>query len=148
MILLRTLHRDIARYNELATAEEVQEESGWKLVHGDVFRAPPLPSLLAATLGSGVQILAMSAVTLIFAVLGFLSPAHRGGLLQSMMLVFTFMGVFAVYLSSRLYKVFGGEDWKLTTILTATFYPGIYFTIFFCENLLIWGEKSSGAVPF
>merc|ERR1712036_162794 len=50
MILLRTLHKDIARYNQLATAEEVQEESGWKLVHGDVFRAPPLPSLLAATL--------------------------------------------------------------------------------------------------
>jgi len=40
MILLRTLYRDITRYNELTTAEEAAEETGWKLVHGDVFRRP------------------------------------------------------------------------------------------------------------
>merc|ERR1712007_60535 len=79
---------------------------------------------------------------------GFLSPAHRGGLLQSMMLLFTFMGVTAGYVSSRLYKVFNGEDWKLATLLTAFFYPDIVFVIFFFLNLLIWGQKSSGAVPF
>jgi hypothetical protein len=25
---------------------------------------------------------------------------------------------------------------------------GVCFTIFFCLNILIWGQKSSGAVPF
>merc|ERR1719174_822553 len=64
------------------------------------------------------------------------------------MLLFTFMGVFGGYVSARLYKVFGGEDWKVTTILTATFYPGLFFCVFFFLNLLIWGQKSSGAVPF
>merc|ERR1719401_2223962 len=64
------------------------------------------------------------------------------------MLVFTFMGVFAGYTSARMYKVFGGDDWKLTTLLTAFLFPGIFFTIFFVLNLLIWGQKSSGAVPF
>lgn len=34
MILLRTLHRDIARYNQLDNEEDAQEEFGWKLVHG------------------------------------------------------------------------------------------------------------------
>lgn len=82
MILLRTLYRDITKYNELATAEEAAEETGWKLVHGDVFRKPRFGKLLAVSVGSGVQILGMSVVTLIFALLGFLSPAHRGGLLQ------------------------------------------------------------------
>merc|ERR1719461_311475 len=148
MILLRTLHRDIARYNEHATAEEAQEETGWKLVHGDVFRKPRHARWLAVSVGSGVQILGMSVVTLFFALLGLLSPAHRGGLLQSMMLLFTFMGVFAGYVSSRLYKVFNGTDWKQTTLLTAFFYPGIFFVIFFILNLFIWGQKSSGAVPF
>ncbi len=58
MILMRTLHRDIARYNAAAGAaaggdldaaglvlvdpEEAQEETGWKMVHGDVFRPPHL----------------------------------------------------------------------------------------------------------
>merc|ERR1719461_428222 len=148
MILLRTLHRDITKYNELATAEEAAEETGWKLVHGDVFRRPRFSKLLVVSVGSGVQILGMSIVTLIFALLGFLSPAHRGGLLQSMMLLFTFMGVFAGYTSARLYKVFNGDDWKMATLLTAFLFPGVVFVIFFVLNLLIWGQKSSGAVPF
>ncbi|KAM1223925.1 hypothetical protein ACFX2G_043853 [Malus domestica] len=37
MIMLRTLYRDISKYNELETQEEAQEEPGWKLIHGDVF---------------------------------------------------------------------------------------------------------------
>jgi transmembrane 9 superfamily protein 2/4 len=148
MILLRTLHRDITKYNELASAEEAAEETGWKLVHGDVFRRPRHSKLLVVSVGSGLQILCMSCVTLFFALLGFLSPAHRGGLLQSMMLLFTFAGVVAGYTSSRLYKVFNGEDWKMTTIMTATFYPGVFFTIFFVLDMFIWGQKSSGAVPF
>merc|ERR1712176_1040296 len=148
MILLRTLHRDITQYNELATAEEAKEETGWKLVHGDVFRKPSHSKLLAASVGSGMQILGMSVVVLIFALLGFLSPAHRGGLLQSVMLLFTFMGVLAGYTSARLYKVFNGDDWKMATMMTAFLYPGIVFVIFFVLNLLIWGQKSSGAVPF
>ena len=32
MIMMRTLHRDISAYNQLETAEEAQEETGWKLV--------------------------------------------------------------------------------------------------------------------
>merc|ERR1719386_404102 len=112
MILLRTLHRDIAKYNELATAEEQAEETGWKLVHGDVFRKPPHSVLLSVAVGSGMQILGMSVVTLIFALFGFLSPAHRGGLLQCMMLLFTFMGALAGYTAARACKLFDGDDWK------------------------------------
>merc|ERR1719181_1647047 len=148
MILLRTLYRDITKYNELATAEEAAEETGWKLVHGDVFRKPRFAKLLAVSVGSGAQLLGMSVVTLVFALLGLLSPAHRGGLLQSMMLLFTFMGVFGGYTSARLYKVFGGEDWKMATLLTAFLFPGVFFTVFFILDMFIWGQKSSGAVPF
>merc|ERR1712232_1380068 len=148
MILLRTLYRDITKYNELATAEEAAEETGWKLVHGDVFRKPAHSKLLAVSVGSGVQIFGMSVVTLIFALFGFLSPAHRGALLQSMMLLFTFMGIFAGYASSRMYKVFNGDDWKTATLMTALFFPGVIFVLFFVLNLFIWGQKSSGAVPF
>merc|ERR1719272_1072243 len=104
MILLKTLHRDIAMYNDAASTEEVAEESGWKLVHGDVFRKPHHSKLLAVSVGSGVQIFGMCSVTLVFSLFGFLSPAHRGGVLQSMMLLFTFMGSLAGYTSARMYK--------------------------------------------
>merc|ERR1719359_783524 len=65
-----------------------------------------------------------------------------------MMLLFTFMGSFAGYTAARFYKLWDGDDWKQATLLTAFFYPGITFIIFFFLNLLIWGQKSSGAVPF
>merc|ERR1712113_89016 len=82
--------------------------------------------------------------------MGFLSPAHRGSILQSMMLLFTFMGVLAGYTAARFYKLFNGSDadWKTMTILLALLYPGILFLVFFVLNLFIWGQRSSGAVPF
>lgn len=46
MILVRALRKDIAQYNDPNTLEEAKEESGWKLVHGDVFRPPVSHPLL------------------------------------------------------------------------------------------------------
>ncbi|KAF2920887.1 transmembrane 9 superfamily member 8 [Oryza sativa Japonica Group] len=148
MIMLRTLYRDISRYNQLETEEEAQEETGWKLVHGDVFRPPTNSDLLCVYVGTGVQFFGMLLVTMMFAVLGFLSPSNRGGLMTAMLLIWVLMGLFAGYASSRLYKMFKGSEWKSITLKTAFLFPGIAFGIFFVLNALIWGEKSSGAVPF
>merc|ERR1719158_1874627 len=47
-----------------------------------------------------------------------------------------------------MYKIFGSNDWKIATIFTALLFPGVCFFVFFTLNLFIWGQKSSGAVPF
>lgn len=39
--------------------EDTMEESGWKLVHGDVFRPPQYPMILSSLLGSGIQLFCM-----------------------------------------------------------------------------------------
>ncbi|KAI8846086.1 Endomembrane protein 70-domain-containing protein [Chytridium lagenaria] len=130
MILLRALHKDIARYNQL-DSEDAQEDFGWKLVHGDVFRPPSFPNLFSVLVGSGAQIFYMSLVTLIFAVLGFLSPSSRGSLTTVMLVFYVVFGSFAGYYSARLYKMFGGESWKQKCYIHRLFLP--------------W---SSGAVPF
>ncbi len=93
-------------------------------VHGDVFRPPAASSLLATFVGTGVQLFGMALVTMIFALLGFLSPANRGGLMTAMLMMFVFMGLFAGYFSARLYKSFRGEEWKRTTLRTAMLFPG------------------------
>ncbi|KAL2534083.1 Transmembrane 9 superfamily member 7 [Abeliophyllum distichum] len=108
MITMRTLYKDIAHYNQLETQDEAQEETGWKLVHGDVFRAPTNSGLLCVYVGTGVQIFGMTLVTMIFALLGFLSPSNRGGLMTAMVLLWVFMGLIAGYSSARLYKMFKG----------------------------------------
>ncbi|KAJ3702164.1 hypothetical protein LUZ61_005869 [Rhynchospora tenuis] len=148
MIMMRTLYKDIANYNQLDSQEEAQEETGWKLVHGDVFRPPVHSGLLCVYVGTGVQFFGMTLVTMIFALLGFLSPSNRGGLMTAMVLLWVFMGLFAGYASSRLYKMFKGTEWKKITLKTAFMFPGIVFVVFFVLNAIIWGEKSSGAVPF
>jgi len=148
MIMMRTLHRDISRYNE-DPGDDAQEEFGWKLVHGDVFRPPQnFPMMLSVFAGTGVQILTMTMALLAFALLGFLSPANRGGLMNAMLLLFVAMGYFAGFVSARIYKMFGGKQWKQTMLMTAFLYPGTAFTIFFIVNLFIWRSGSSGAVKF
>merc|ERR1719353_2822447 len=58
------------------------------------------------------------------------------------------MGVLGGYTCARLYKIFGGEDWKMATLLMAFLFPGVFFVVFFILDMFIWGQKSSGAVPF
>ena len=80
--------------------------------------------------------------------LGFLSPANRGSMLTVTLLLFVLMGSVAGYCAAVTYKAFKGAQWKALTLLTAFLYPGITFGIFFVLNLFIWGQASSGAVPF
>jgi hypothetical protein len=53
---LNVTFSDIAKYNTDEDMEESIEETGWKLVHGDVFRPPQFTRLFVAILGSGVQV--------------------------------------------------------------------------------------------
>lgn len=48
----------------LPSQEDAQEESGWKQVHGDVFRPPRKGMLLSVFLGQGTQIFIMTFITL------------------------------------------------------------------------------------
>ncbi|XP_065575897.1 transmembrane 9 superfamily member 2-like isoform X2 [Artemia franciscana] len=148
MILLRTLHKDIARYNQIDSGDDAQEEFGWKLVHGDVFRPPRKGMLLSVFVGSGVQVFLMTLVTLVFACLGFLSPANRGALMTCAMVLFVCMGTPAGYVSARIYKSFGGERWKMNVLLTSMLCPGFIFSIFFLLNIVLWANSSSATVPF
>eukprot|EP01006_Ploeotia_vitrea_P050209 TRINITY_DN67427_c12_g3_i1.p1 TRINITY_DN67427_c12_g3~~TRINITY_DN67427_c12_g3_i1.p1 ORF type:complete len:645 (+),score=27.82 TRINITY_DN67427_c12_g3_i1:28-1962(+) len=147
MILMRALHRDFNRYNDPENQDEAQEETGWKLVHADVFRPPKYCNYLAIYVGSGCQLLGMMVITIFFALLGFLSPANRGGLLTAMLLLYILLGSYAGYVSARFCKMFHCQTW--TNIgLTGTFFPGHNFIIWFLLNLVLWGKSASNAVPF
>merc|ERR1719198_2546769 len=84
-----------------------------------------------------------------FALLGFLSPANRGGLLTAFLLLFVFMGSFAGFHSARLFKAFKGKDWKRNTVFTACTYPLFVFVVFFVLNFVEQQAHRStqGGVP-
>ncbi|XP_064383438.1 transmembrane 9 superfamily member 4-like [Halichondria panicea] len=148
LIIIRTLRRDIAKYNQDEEMDDSIEETGWKLVHGDVFRPPRYPTLLVACLGSGIQIFCMVFIVIVFAMFGMLSPASRGSLMTAAIVLFMFMGVTGGYHAARLFRTFKGNSWKKAASITAVFFPSVVFCIGFFLNCFIWGEHSSGAVPF
>ncbi|GAA6018174.1 hypothetical protein JCM10207_002857 [Rhodosporidiobolus poonsookiae] len=156
MILVRVLSRDINRYNALANYDldldpadsGVQEDYGWKLLHGEVFRPPKQRMWLCITIGTGVQMAAMCSVTLFFALLGFLSPSNRGALATVMMGCWTLFGFLAGYVSSRLYLSLNGDAIRKNMIYTAVVFPSALFAFLHVLNFFLIGVGSAGAVPF
>ncbi|KAJ9080154.1 Transmembrane 9 super member 2, variant 2 [Entomophthora muscae] len=147
-ILFRILNRDIARYNQIDLQDDIQEDFGWKLVHGDVFRPPTHLMLLSVLTGSGLQLFGMLFTTLAFAGLGFFSPSYRGSFVTALVVLFMLFGVVSGFTSARLYKMFGGDNWKSNIIITATLVPGTLFTIFIVINFFLVATSSSASVPF
>eukprot|EP00051_Salpingoeca_urceolata_P004593 m.66175 g.66175 ORF g.66175 m.66175 type:complete len:632 (-) comp13723_c0_seq1:123-2018(-) len=148
-ILVRTLSADIARYNEEGEDDfDDIEPTGWKLVAGDVFRPPPHIEWLTTFIGTGIELLVMSVVTILFACFGMLSPSSRGALMTEAIVAFVLAGAYAGFHAGRFYRTFGGQNWKQQALLLALFFPGLVFGLGFLLNLLIWGKQSSGAVPF
>lgn len=144
----RALRHDLNVYNEIDESEDPQEETGWKLIHGDVFRPPAHADWLSVLVGTGCQLTAMCFITLVFACFGFLSPANRGGLGTALLVIFVFLGALAGYQGTKMYKMFGLTEWKKNTVRIALFFPGVMFVSFFILNLLVWSQHSTAAVPF
>ncbi|XP_073050846.1 transmembrane 9 superfamily member 10-like isoform X2 [Primulina eburnea] len=144
------MDNDISPYTKLKTQEEAaevtEEETGWTIVRGDVFRPPKNSDLLCVFAGTGVQCFGMILVTMVSAALGFITPSSRKGLMESLLFVWVFMGMFAGYTSTILSKMFNGTQWKKMALKTS--FPGIVFIIFFIVSAPSWGEESWGAVPF
>uniref|UniRef100_A0A8C5Q0M6 Transmembrane 9 superfamily member n=1 Tax=Leptobrachium leishanense TaxID=445787 RepID=A0A8C5Q0M6_9ANUR len=112
MIIIRTLRKDIANYNKEDDIEDTMEESGWKLVHGDVFRPPQYPMILSSLLGSGIQLFCMVLIVIFVAMLGMLSPSSRGALMTTACFLFMFMGLFGGFFAGRLYRTLKGHRWR------------------------------------
>ncbi len=78
LILLRTLRNDFARYAkgdgedaEIGGGlEGIGEDSGWKQVHGDVFRAPEYLVLFSALIGTGWQLIILILGVILYAMAG------------------------------------------------------------------------------
>ncbi|KAL6839131.1 hypothetical protein ACP4OV_031022 [Aristida adscensionis] len=161
VILLRTVRRDLARYEELggeagagarASADDELELAGWKLVAGDVFREPSHPLLLCVLVGDGVRILGMAVITILFAALGFMSPASRGALVTGMLCFYLLLGVAAGYAAVRLWKTLrqgDGAGWKAVAWRSSwAVSPAVGLAVFTALNGLLWHNGSTGAVPF
>lgn len=140
VIIIRTVRRDIAKYNRSEDLEDALEETGWKLVHADVFRPPRYQMLLVNFIGSGIQLIGMVVVVLTFAMLGVLSPSSRGSLTSVAIFLFCIMGLVAGYHAGRLYKTLKGDKPKRcafrVSILIWNFLKMLVSRLQFCSRRL------------
>lgn len=152
MILLRTLRNDYAKYtrddDDIESLEhDISEESGWKLVHGDVFRPPPNLALLAALLGTGVQLALLILSVILITIAGTLFE-ERGTILTVFIICYALTSYVGGYISGSYYARHDGKSWIRTMIITATLFPMLFFGIAFVLNTIAIGYHSLAAVPF
>ncbi|KAG6495782.1 hypothetical protein ZIOFF_043610 [Zingiber officinale] len=152
MILMRTLRNDYAKYaredDELETLErDVSEESGWKLVHGDVFRSPRSLVLLSALIGTGAQLATLVLLVILLAIVGTLYVG-RGSIITTFIVCYALTSFISGYVSGGLYSRNGGKSWIKAMIVTASFFPFLCFGIGFVLNTIAIFYGSLAAIPF
>lgn len=128
--------------------DAIEDVTGWKLLHADVFRAPTYGWILAPLVGSGMQLLFMAVGLVLLSALGILNPSLRGGFISFGVGLFVFAGLFSGYFSARVYKTFDGQDFLRNAMVTALLFPGLAFGLIFILNLFVWAQASSTAIPF
>ncbi|KAK4271183.1 hypothetical protein QN277_019913 [Acacia crassicarpa] len=152
MILMRTLRNDYAKYaredDDLETLErDVNEESGWKLVHGDVFRPPRNLVLLSAVVGTGAQLAVLVLLVILFAIVGMLYVG-RGSIVTAFIVCYALTSFISGYVNGGMYSRNGGKSWIKSMILAASLFPFMCFGIGFILNTIAIFYGSLAAIPF
>ncbi|KAG0555573.1 hypothetical protein M758_12G182400 [Ceratodon purpureus] len=152
MILMRTLRNDYAKYaredDDLESLErDVSEESGWKLVHGDVFRAPRQLVLLSALIGTGAQLAMLVLLVILLSIVGMLYVG-RGAIVTAFIVCYALTSFIAGYVSGGFYSRHDGKHWMKSMLLTASLFPFLCFGIGFMLNFVAIYYHSLAAIPF
>lgn len=178
LIFLRTLKKDYARYSgssveRMEAAEEGEkehpaahvsggpEDSGWKQVHGDVFRAPINLPFFAALLGAGCQLIIICLSVILFALAG---PLHgdvyeeRGEILHASMVSYALSSIVAGYASGSFFQKYSrttvkktktpSQAWQAVMVLTVLVLPALVTVILLSLNSLSIYYQTLYCIPF
>ena len=133
IILMRVLKNDFIRYtNAMDDEEDDEEETGWKLVHGDVFRLPPAFSTFCAYVGTGVQLFSLIFFLLILAIFNMFYPGNRGAMYTMVIVLYALTAGTAGFVSAHMYCRFYGADgrWAMNLVLSSTLFPAPFLLMF------------------
>jgi len=146
LILMKTLRNDYARYtseDDELEVDRVVEESGWKQVSGDVFRAPPYLPYLSALIGTGYQLFSLAFLLIVAILLGS-SYDERGTIMTTFIISYSLTSAVAGYTSASHYKIHAGDNWKQAMILTAVLFPGFcLLTMIFLNSIALFYSSTA-----
>lgn len=140
------------------------EDSGWKQVHGDAFRAPWMLTLVAALLGSGWQLIILTLGVVLFAIAG---PMHgevhedRGEIEYAILCCYCLSSVVSGYASGNYFKMYtvtrrgnknadknGDSSWQVVMMLTATLLPTVIGSSVLFLNGIALSYGTVNYIPF
>ncbi|XP_020979606.1 transmembrane 9 superfamily member 3 [Arachis ipaensis] len=147
-ILMRVLKNDFVKYAHDEEAAEDQEETGWKYIHGDVFRFPKYKSLFAAALGSGTQLFTLTVFIFILALVGVFYPYNRGALFTALVVIYALTSGIAGYTATSFYCQLEGSNWVRNLLLTGCLFCGPLFLTFCFLNTVAIVYNATAALPF
>ncbi|KAK4567394.1 hypothetical protein RGQ29_003259 [Quercus rubra] len=147
-ILMRVLKNDFVKYAHDEESAEDQEETGWKYIHGDVFRYPKYKSLFAAALGSGSQLFTLTVFIFVLALVGVFYPYNRGALFTALVVIYALTSGIAGYIATSFYCQLEGTSWVRNLLLTGCLFCGPLFLMFCFLNTVAIAYNATAALPF
>ena len=132
---------------EVEEDEIGEEETGWKLINGDVFRFPPFANILSACVGAGAHLFCVTFLLLTCAITNCFVPTKRGAILTAMIILYACSAPIGGFLSARLYRQFGGDAWLANALFAALIFPVPLSLVFMWVNSVALAHGSSAALP-
>eukprot|EP01134_Creolimax_fragrantissima_P002568 CFRG2568T1 len=148
IILMRVLRSDFNRYSrDHEDIEDIQDDYGWKLISGDVFRFPVFRDVLCAVLGTGVQFLSIVTSLILMALTGVFNTHAHGYVNTVAVVMYAFTSGIAGFVSAKWYKTLGGDRWIRNIIFTTVLFVGPLFFMWCVLNTIAWHYNSTQALP-
>ena len=110
-----------------------KKSRGWKQVSGDVFRRPDHLALLSVVHASGVHLACTVLCVLIFSIVNSFYR-ERGATITSFVICYLFCVMFGGFEGGRVFRLFGGRNWKRTMAYQCLFMPALVFLSFMVLN--------------
>jgi len=148
LIIIRVVRSDLSHYLQIPDEElnAVEEETGWKLLHADVFRSPKHRLFFCAAIGAGAQLTSMVVFVILVGCMG--SHYQRGAVASAAVISYMITSLLGGYISANLYQKLGGEKWAWNIFITALSFMGPAFIIWSFLNTVAIIYGSTAAFPF
>ncbi|MQM18287.1 hypothetical protein Taro_051275 [Colocasia esculenta] len=119
------------KYSHDEESAEDQEETGWKYIHGDVFKFPALTIFIFS-----------------LALVGVFYPYNRGALFTALVVIYALTSGIAGYTATFMYLQLEGTTWVRNLLLTCCLFCGPLFLTFCFLNTVAVAYSATEALPF
>jgi len=150
IIIQRTLNMDYDRYTLAKESGDDSDEYGWKTVSSEVFRSPSHPEWYCALVGVGAQLLVLTVLGLVLALLGLIDPLAPGGEAYTVGIVlYSWTSAIAGFVSRGLYKYLGPKNKspRLVALYSAMLFTLPYVVVSLFLNMLAQMYHTTYSLP-